>query len=181
MSGINNINDYSSTSETLLSPKHKNKPIQIRRSSSRIKSRIADSSRRESGIRGGISKTRDSGSNRIKSKGPSQTRRKKVNVDLYVDTEIKIYDDNDISNSSFQDDDDEQRRPRKLSSASADTMITSNLSKKARAKRRAIEYFSIVGESETVKCSICERVSSFFFVSVFKNFGLCFKSYSFLA
>ena len=108
MNGTNNTNDYSSTSETSLSPKHKNTPIQIRRSSSRIKSRIAESPRRESSIRGRISKTRDSGSNRIKSKGLSPTRRKKVDADLYVDTEIEIYDDNDISNSSFQDDDDDE-------------------------------------------------------------------------
>jgi hypothetical protein len=171
MNDITNIDNYPSTSKSpSLSSRRKNTPAQVRRSSSAISSRTSASPRRESGVRGGISKRRDSGSHRIKSKGPPQTRKKKVDVVLTFDTEDEIYDDNDISSSSLQqDNNDEQQRALNLSSASADTIITPNLNKKVQERKRAVEYFTIIGGSDKVKCSLCQRVSSRFFVSVLKT------------
>jgi hypothetical protein len=171
MSDITNSDDNSSTYKSpSLSSKRKNTPTQARRSSSATSSRIAANPRRESGVRGGISKRGGSQNNRNKSKGPSKTRKKKVDGALNIDTEGEMYDDNDISSSNLQhdDDSDEQQHALNLSSASADTIITRKLNKKAQKQKRPIEHFSIIGGSDKVKCSLCERVSNLFFVSALK-------------
>jgi hypothetical protein len=161
MSDITNSDDNSSTYKSpSLSSKRKNTPTQARRSSSATSSRIAANPRRESDVRGGISKRGGSQNNRNKSKGPSKTRKKKVDGALNIDTEGEMYDDNDISSSNLQHDDDSDEQQHALN--------LSKLNKKAQKQKRPIEHFSIIGGSDKVKCSLCERVSNLFFVSALK-------------
>jgi hypothetical protein len=84
--------------------------------------------------------------------------------------EDEISDDNDISDSNLQQDgDDDQQSVLNLSSASADTIITPSSNRKTQEKKRAIEHFVIIRGSDKVKCSICQSVSSLFFLFALKT------------
>ena len=132
-----------------------------RRSSSTTSSKKVSNLPRQSSVRRGISKLNISRGSRKSSKRTPEPRRKKNELHMDVDMQTDGEDD-DVHHSSLSENHGDRQNLLNLSSASSDTVIDEDLSKKKTLEKRPIEYFIPINDSGKVKCSLCLRVRTFF-------------------